>query len=196
MAADPSFGHNAAMAITVRSALSEDAERLGSIHVRAWQTAYRGIMLDGFLDGLDAASRSDYWRASLSGRSSDGQVDAEWPTGLLAVLVALLDGDVVAMASVGGNRSPDEESSPSGELWMLNADPAVWGSGVAAVLLAEALAVLAQEGHSGAVLWVVEQNHRARRFYEREGWTADGGSKSEEIGGVEIVECRYYRQLR
>ena len=32
---------------------------------------------------------------------------------------------------------------------------------------------------------------RARRFYEREGWTADGGVKIEEFGGRPLREVRY-----
>jgi hypothetical protein len=40
-------------------------------------------------------------------------------------------------------------------------------------------------------LWVAEANPRARRFYEREGWTADGGVKIEEFGGRPLREVRY-----
>jgi ribosomal protein S18 acetylase RimI-like enzyme len=32
-------------------------------------------------------------------------------------------------------------------------------------------------GHERARLWVLEQNARARRFYERHGWYADGSSR-------------------
>ncbi len=153
-------------------------------------------MLDSYLDGLDAARRSDYWCAALSDIPSGVQSAMEWPTGLLSVLVAVRDGDVMAMASLGDNRSPDDEDSPSGELWMLNVDPAAWGSCVATAIHDEALAALARDGHRRVVLWVVEQNHRARRFYEREGWTVDGASKLEKIGGVELVEQRYRHDLR
>jgi hypothetical protein len=39
---------------------------------------------------------------------------------------------------------------------------------------------------------VVEGNTRARRFYEREGWTADGETKSSMF---DLTELRYRRQL-
>ena len=38
---------------------------------------------------------------------------------------------------------------------------------------------LAQAGFSGAYLWMLAGNARALRFYERHGWAADGGEKSE-----------------
>jgi GNAT superfamily N-acetyltransferase len=52
--------------------------------------------------------------------------------------------------------------------------PEWWGSGVADVLHEAALDTLRQRGDSICRLWVLEANHRARRFYERRGWRLDG----------------------
>ncbi|MEU3646773.1 GNAT family N-acetyltransferase [Lentzea sp. NPDC034063] len=48
------------------------------------------------------------------------------------------------------------------------------GSGVAKALLAAAESEVAANGHSHAWLAVVAGNARARRFYERQGWTDEG----------------------
>ena len=50
-------------------------------------------------------------------------------------------------------------------------------------------------GYRDAVLWVLDDNPRARRFYEREGWALDGRTKREEFLGVAITEVRYRRVL-
>jgi hypothetical protein len=42
---------------------------------------------------------------------------------------------------------------------------------------------------------VLETNARARRFYEIAGWMADGGTKVEHRGEVELREIRYRRTL-
>ena len=45
---------------------------------------------------------------------------------------------------------------------------------------------------------MLERNPRGRRFYERQGWSLDtspGSHKTEEIGGVDLVEVRYRRDL-
>jgi GNAT superfamily N-acetyltransferase len=55
--------------------------------------------------------------------------------------------------------------------------PAAWGSGVADELHAWAVGELRAAGVGTARLWVLEQNLRARRFYERRGWAADGTSR-------------------
>ena len=46
-----------------------------------------------------------------------------------------------------------------------------------------------------AVLWVLEDNPRARRFYEREGWDLDGARKEDEFLGVRVAEVRYSIRL-
>jgi RimJ/RimL family protein N-acetyltransferase len=46
-------------------------------------------------------------------------------------------------------------------------------------------------GYRDAVLWVLEDNPRARRFYEREGWSLDGGRKDAEFVGMRVPEVRY-----
>jgi GNAT superfamily N-acetyltransferase len=55
--------------------------------------------------------------------------------------------------------------------------PAAWGSGVADELHDAAVAELRSRGIDRARLWTLEQNGRARRFYERHGWSLDGTSR-------------------
>ncbi len=38
-------------------------------------------------------------------------------------------------------------------------------------------------------------NHRARRFYEVEGWVADGTERTDEVLGMVVAEVRYRRRL-
>jgi ribosomal protein S18 acetylase RimI-like enzyme len=57
--------------------------------------------------------------------------------------------------------------------------------------MATALAALRASGFETASLWVLEDNPRAQRFYEREGWQRDGGRREEELLGVQTTEIRY-----
>ena len=173
--------------IDIRPAVVDDADEMGRIHVAAWRTAYEGVMPAPFLEGLDETPSADRWRAVLAGEVTP-------PDGLrVDVLVAEAAGRVVAMASFGDGRDrlPDD---PTGELWMLNAHPDAFGSGAATALAAEVNRRLAID-HEQAFLWVVDDNPRARRFYEREGWRPDGVTKRQEIGGDEIEEIRLVHPL-
>jgi hypothetical protein len=45
------------------------------------------------------------------------------------------------------------------------------------------------------VLWVIATNERARRFYERARWCADGAEKRDHRLGFPLHEVRYARRL-
>jgi GNAT superfamily N-acetyltransferase len=92
---------------------------------------------------------------------------------------------VVGFASVGDSR--DERGK--GELSAIYVLPEAWGFGAGSALMASALEEL--RGYSSATLWVLEDNPRARGFYEREGWILDGGRREEVILGAPVAEVRY-----
>lgn len=171
--------------VTVRTAVLDDAAAMGEAHVAAWQGAYRGIMPDSFLDALDPQERAQQWQAVIerSPTPTEGRR-----------LVAELDGDVVGVALVWAAR--DDGSPPGlGELILINLAPIAWGTGAGTALLAECEASLAACGYAEAILWVATGNARARRFYEREGWSDDGGTRTEEVDGAVVDETRYRKAL-
>ena len=52
--------------------------------------------------------------------------------------------------------------------------PQHWGEGLATAALGTALAALRRRGSGRASLWVLAENHRARRLYEHLGWRPSG----------------------
>jgi GNAT superfamily N-acetyltransferase len=73
------------------------------------------------------------------------------------------------------------------------------GTGLAALLLAEAARRVAANGHDRAWLAVASGNARARRFYAREGWVDEGAfdyMAKHESGTIAVPSHRYVKQLR
>lgn len=64
---------------------------------------------------------------------------------------------------------PDPDAPSVGHLARLYVDPDLWGHGIGTALYDMAIADLATR-FAEATLWVLEDNHRARRWYERLGW--------------------------
>ena len=166
---------------TLRRATGADAHAVATMHVGTWQAAYRGIIPDPFLDAMDVVARARRY-------SFDRRGPADPVTWIAA------DGDrVVGMVSVGPSR--DEDLAELGEVLALYVSPERWRSGAGTQLLARAEALLIDAGFREALLWVLRDNDRARRFYEAAGWLADGRAKTVEIGGREVVEIRYRKSL-
>ncbi len=53
-----------------------------------------------------------------------------------------------------------------------------WGTGAGRLLMSAFVERLRESGFEDATLWVLDDNPRARRFYEAAGWTLDGGSRT------------------
>ena len=160
-----------------------DADALGPMHVEAWRAAYSGMMPDDFLASLDPAARTARWRERLSAPVSDRRT-----------FVALDETNaLVGFVSVGPARGEGD-----GELYAINVAPRAWGTGAGTALLARAVEALRGFGHREAILWVLRQNARARRFYEREGWEPCGERRdtvAENGFAFEVDELRYGRAL-
>jgi len=173
------------MTTAIRDAKIDDLAALARVHVDAWRAAYIGMMPDAFLASLDPAERAARWRARFD----------EW--GRDKRLFAAFDarGELVGMAGVGPARGDARER---GELYMINVAPPAWGTGVAVALLAHATRTLTELGHREAILWVLRQNARARRFYRREGWKQEGDRRdtiSENGFTFDVDELLYTRAL-
>jgi GNAT superfamily N-acetyltransferase len=163
------------VSVLVRPAVPADAPAVAEVHVRGWQVGYRGLVDDAHLDALSVADRVGTWAQRLA----DGA----------DVLVAD-DGRVRGPATTGPARD-DDVARATGEGYALYVHPDAWGRGTGGTLLAAALDALAAGGHEGCVLWALEGNVRARTFYERRGWVADGSVKTEDHRGVLLREVRY-----
>jgi GNAT superfamily N-acetyltransferase len=166
----------------LRPAEPNDAVAVAGVHVRSWQVAYRGLLPDGYLDGLRPEERAQ--------RYTFDRVDAQQPE----TLVALLHGEIRGFATL--RPVPDPDVASVGELCGLYVDPSWWGKGIGTSLLAAVRARLVERGFSVAILWVLIGNTRARKIYSMDGWVCDGSSRVEEVWGVMANEVRYRRILR
>jgi GNAT superfamily N-acetyltransferase len=84
------------------------------------------------------------------------------------------------------------------ELYQLFVSPEARGSGVAAVLIADAEAQLAQRGVETAWLACAVGNYRAARFYEKSGWHMAGTfviSSETSSGPFPVEQWRYEKRL-
>jgi GNAT superfamily N-acetyltransferase len=167
--------------LELRRATGADAFAVAAVHVSSWQVAYRNIVPDEFLDTFDVVERA--------GRYT---FDDQAP-GAHVTWIATEGEEILGMVTVSPCR--DEDLPSTGEVAALYVTPTKWRSGVGAVLMSKGEQLLVDDGYTSASLWVLEENARARAFYERGGWHADSRTKTIEIGGRELVEIRYRKEL-
>ncbi|GGP52436.1 GNAT superfamily N-acetyltransferase [Streptomyces calvus] len=162
----------------------DDCARVAEIRVRGWQHAYRGLVPQSYLDGLDIAADAARHRTRLL--EGDGSA---------VNLVAETDGgELAGWAAFGPYRDGDRRTGDA-ELYALYLRPERIGRGFGRTLLTEVVHRCAAVGHPRVYLWVLRDNTGARRFYERAGFAADGAEEPFEVDGVEVPEVRYVRDL-
>ncbi|WP_156759003.1 hypothetical protein [Microbacterium karelineae] len=61
------------MDLEVGPAVPDDAATIADVHVRTWRHAYRGLMPQEFLDGIDVAARAERWERILAGEEVGGR---------------------------------------------------------------------------------------------------------------------------
>lgn len=156
----------------IRPAEPADAEALAELHAASARAAYTGMLPDETLSWWEPSRRLVRLRARLADRSPlSATLIAEAPPGGLS--------GMCVVAACG-----DDDRAGYGEVQALFMAPAAWGSGLAAELLAEGLAWLRAAGLAPVSLWVLEDNGRARRFYLRQGFRADGARQPHPNLGV------------
>ncbi len=150
---------------------------MAAVRVASWRCAYRDIVPGSFLESM--SSNEAHWCRVASGGEPGTQL-----------LVCEIDGRIVGFACYGAARPPNFEFS--GELYATYFLPEMIGRGYGAVTMLEAMGGLRSLGHRDMMLWVIENNARARRFYESFGGIEIADSRrSFEIDGTTIWEVAY-----
>lgn len=154
----------------------DDAEELASVHVQAWREAYGGLLPQRFYDDAERERRWLMWSGLLAGADAGHRI-----------LVARRGGRIVGFV-MHGPAAEHLRHRPlrDEQLYALYVLSSSYGHGVGQALLDQAL--------SGrpAQLWVAKDNARARRFYDKNGFTADGTEQVDpDLDG--LVEIRMVR---
>jgi len=143
--------------ITLREATIEDVRGIAAVHVEGWQTTYRGLLPDTYLDSLTIESRAEFWTRPLTTR----------PTGW-HMLVAEKDEEIVGFAC-GSAEWGEPRPGCDGHVNAIYVRSDLRGRKIGTRLLAALFARLAEDGRNSISLWVLEGNEASEAFYRARG---------------------------
>ena len=134
---------------------SDDRKAISKIYEESWKFAYQGLIPQDYLDGIPTGN----WAKAVD--------TPGWNT------LLMLDGDqIVGTASYCHSRFEDWKDY--GEIISIYFLPAYMGKGYGRALLQAAVDKLAEMGCTDILLWVLAENERAKKFYEKNGFSASG----------------------
>jgi len=171
--------------VLVEVATRSDLDGLTEAHVEGGRVAYRGIYPDELLDGPSRrADRHQFWTETLD-RIETGSIDA--------FEMLLVSKDRHGVAGMMHTKSARVEDAPS--TWAavshLYVHPRAWRQGHGTALLRAAVGRLRDVGAEGILLWAVEDNLDAHRFYESRGWHIEPGHRRPLWGVPDVHEIQF-----
>ncbi|HUS30809.1 MAG TPA: GNAT family N-acetyltransferase [Kofleriaceae bacterium] len=165
----------------IREAKLGDAEAIARAHTASWQSSYRGILPDTVLDRIDVGQRAASRRQIISDRS-------------IYQLVAydLTHGDIVGLCDAGPSRRPlpSLPTHATGEVYAIYLVQHAKRHGLGQEMFEQVMAHFARNGIRQMVVWVLDNNHHARRFYETLGGRESSRLQTR-VGGFPVTELAY-----
>ena len=177
----PEHGLRQPWARAVRPARPDDAAAIARIHVDTWRSTYAGLLPDRYLVKMSMTRWAAHWSGVLDRPNGAEKV----------IVVSETPVGVVGFSSLGparGDRSPLARQT-YGEIYTLYVEPDHQGVGLGRLLLEGGLALLADAGFPGAVVWVLDGNP-SRFFYRALGaqYASERGSR---FAGAAVRELGY-----
>jgi ribosomal protein S18 acetylase RimI-like enzyme len=157
--------------IFIREARAEDLAPIAALRIDNWQTTYKGLLPQLFLEGLNCEKETQYW-VNFSQTKNH------------SVFVAI-DEHENLLGYVG--IKPFDESYTIGEIYALHTASAFRGTGAGKALIHHAATQFKTKEINEMRLWVVKGNDKAVAIYEHLG-AEIYTSQVEKIDGVDVPE--------
>ncbi|HET6627069.1 MAG TPA: GNAT family N-acetyltransferase [Nocardioidaceae bacterium] len=174
--------------VSVRVAWADDATGIAEVQVRAWHTAYAGLLPAEMLSGLDPQDFAAAWHASLN-KPKDARN---------RVLVALERNTIRGFAITGPAVDPDCDPVADGEVSEFTVDPDQTRNGHGSRLVQACADTLRADRFTRAVLWLNSTDDVLRAFLIEAGWGADGAHRELDLhgdGSVTVKQVRLHTDL-
>ena len=160
----------------LRTATLTDAVEIARVQTASWQTSYRGILPDSILDTMDTARRASMRREILL----DGDA-------LNLVAYDTTFGDLVGFCNAGRSR---RQGAGVGELYEIYIVDRAKRFGLGRDMFEHVTDWCRANRMTAMIVWVLDNNHHARRFYEAMGGRA-ATRVSSTVRGYPVVELSY-----
>ena len=143
---------------------------ISEIYEKSWKFAYRDMIPEVYLNSIPTG----YWANRIADRQN-----------------LVITENNQAIGTAGFRKSVWEQYGDCGEIVSIYLLPAYMGKGYGQYLLSACVEELRKSGFHKIILWVLEENQRARKFYEKNGFICTDIFMNDNIGGKDLREIMY-----
>ncbi len=156
------------------------ATEVAELYYRTFINTYQGLVDAEILKQVSLEASAEKWQELIE----DQNLPKYGPLGLYYFE------QLAGMLYVGKSQDHDL-SDDTGEITRFYVGNDFQGKGGGGLLLVHALGQIKSAGYKRATLWVLEENLKARGFYERYGFEPDGGKRDLKWRDLVTKDVRY-----
>lgn len=151
--------------LLIRTIKYEDIEQIVDINIKAWKKEYKGIIDDEILNNLNKQEKIEKWKKNYNKGN---------------VIVAEESGTILGFCRYD-DSAVYENTDIDSEIIAIYVDCDKLGNGIGKKLVEYVKDALKNKNKAKMVIWCLEKNQKARKFYEK-------------IGGKLIADEKYFEK--
>lgn len=166
--------------LVIRKVKYEDIEQIVDINIKEWKKVYKGIIDDDILNNLNREEKIKKWRKHYN---------------IGNVIVAEENGTILGYCRYDDNAIYENTDIDS-EIIAIYVDCDKLGNGIGRKLIEYVKNDLKNKDKTKMVIWCLEKNQNARKFYEKMGGNLLSDEKYFEKEGKKYKEVGYVYNIK
>ena len=158
----------------IRKAVKEDSYSIAKLIVESWQTAYKGLIGNDYLNSLSVLDRTDGWKNNILNQNEINHI-----------YVYEEDNKIFGVIRFG---KPDNElSNYNSEIHVLYVEPSFKRKGIGTKLFNFAKKYFIEKNTTDMIIWCLKNSIPSIKFYEKMGGNIVSSRKAV-IHNIELEE--------
>lgn len=149
---------------------TDNLSAIAGVYVKSWIETYKDFVPESFLDEITKES----WLENVKDNKN--------------FFIMISNKEVIGTAFISEGDDPNDDYGQVESIY-LNFENVDQGYG--RLLLNAMVKELYERGYPKAFSWVLKENVRARKFYEKNGFKPVGETRNLNLGGSDFIELRY-----
>ena len=159
----------------IRKASQNDSKEIASLIIKGWQTAYRGLIPDDYLDNMSLDFIENKWKESISSQNENDNIFVYEEYNKILGVIRF------------GALQDKENKKYNAEVHVLYVKPSLKRKGIGGQLFKYAKEFFINRGHRDLIIWCLKGNEQGLNFYKKMGGKIVSNRKTI-VNNVEVEE--------
>lgn len=158
----------------IRKARIEDSKNVANLVKRGWQTAYKGLIDQEFLDSMNENEMTKKWTSNIFSQNKDDNI-----------YVYEENNKILGIIRFG--KANDEEKINDAEIYVLYVEPKLKRNGIGSKLFNYAENYFIENNFKKLIIWCLKGNEPSIKFYKKMGGKIFAERKAN-VNNIELEE--------